>query len=405
MNILLLTSVYPSPIEKGENVTKVVQYFAQEWVKQGHRVLVIHNSHRYPKLVHTLPSIIRQKLTAITNFYIPNWESVQKYEFDDGSVHVCRFPMLKFIPHGDHPKIIIRKQVDRICSVLEDMSFTPDIMMGHWMSPQIQLLSLLKQHYKCRTSLVLHGRGYLNDRRFDCHRYLGNIDALGCRSISEAKYVKETLKLSQLPFVCYSGVPDDYVQKYPYNIQKNSINPSVWKIVYAGRLVKYKNIDKIILALSKIKNKDYILDIIGTGNEEKELRKLVDKLDLHDKVVFHGRLERTKVIEYMHQANVFALISKGEIFGLVYLEAMLASCICIGSLGEGIDGIITDGENGYLVEPGDIEGLKNAFMCIFNLEVNELQRISKAAYGTALGFTDSVVAKKYLENALSYGEK
>ena len=42
------------------------------------------------------------------------------------------------------------------------------------------------------------------------------------------------------------------------------------------------------------------------------------------------------------------MISQGEAFGLVYLEAMARGCITIASRGEGFDGIIKDGINGFL---------------------------------------------------------
>lgn len=60
----------------------------------------------------------------------------------------------------------------------------------------------------------------------------------------------------------------------------------------------------------------------------------------------------------MKKSHCFVMVSKGEILGLVYLEAMASSCVAIGSIGEGIDGIIVDGENGCLCTPADLEALR-----------------------------------------------
>ena len=101
MNILLLTSVYPSPEDKNENVTKVVRYFAQDWAKQGHNVRVIHNAHRYPAPVHLLPKKLKRSLAARISFYIPDLASVKERQYDDGPVKVWRLPIMKYIPHGE----------------------------------------------------------------------------------------------------------------------------------------------------------------------------------------------------------------------------------------------------------------------------------------------------------------
>ena len=51
------------------------------------------------------------------------------------------------------------------------------------------------------------------------------------------------------------------------------------------------------------------------------------------------------------------MISKEETFGLVYLEAMSMGCITIASKNEGMEGIIIDGENGFLCTAGDDDEL------------------------------------------------
>lgn len=56
---------------------------------------------------------------------------------------------------------------------------------------------------------------------------------------------------------------------------------------------------------------------------------------------------------------MFALTSKVETFGIVYIEAMQQGLPCIGTKGQGAEDIITP-ENGLLVEYGDVDALGNA---------------------------------------------
>ena len=102
----------------------------------------------------------------------------------------------------------------------------------------------------------------------------------------------------------------------------------------------------------------------------------------------------------MRDAHVFILISKGEIFGLVYLEAMAATCISVGSIGEGIDGVIEDGVNGLLCEAQNSDALLNRLEWLMNQTPEELNRLANKGYETALDFADSKVAKRYLDDVI-----
>lgn len=399
MNILLLTSVYPAPTDKNGNVTKVVQFFATEWKKQGHNVLVVHNKNRYPVFVHMLPEFIRLKLTRRLSFFIPSLKETKKEIRDDNGIKIYKIPILKLKPHGDYPEYRINHQIKEIETILSTESFKPDIIMGHWMSPQAQLLVKLKEIHKCRTSIVLHGRDYIDDKSFNCIKYLQRIDAIGCRSKADSEYVKETLNLKKKPYVCYSGVPDRVLSEYKYDTEKFSKAINTWKFIYVGRLVAYKNIDIVLKALSKV-SFQYEFDIVGSGNEEKRLVTLARELGISNKVHFHGQLTRYEVIQHMKKAHVLVMVSKGEVFGLVYLEAMAASCISIGSIGEGIDGVIVNNSNGFLCDPGNIDSLEKTINMIVSMNPSRLYSVSENGYKTARDFSDSNVAKMYLNCAM-----
>ena len=94
MNILVLTSVYKD-ISMGnrDGSTPIVNTFAQEWVKLGHKVIVIHNCHCYPNIVHNLPKSIKQNLASKLGFPIPDIDLVAEKNYDDNGVKVYRLPL------------------------------------------------------------------------------------------------------------------------------------------------------------------------------------------------------------------------------------------------------------------------------------------------------------------------
>ena len=125
-------------------------------------------------------------------------------------------------------------------------------------------------------------------------------------------------------------------------------------------LIKTKGIDLNIRAVSKLINiyptiKYYV---IGDGEEYKNLKRLVDDLNLNRNVIFLGRLPHSQVIKYMSsKCDVFVLPSWQEGFGIVYIEAMNSGIPVIGVKGQGIEDVIVDKKNGFLVQPHDLDDL------------------------------------------------
>lgn len=402
MRILLLTSVYKDDsLGNLDESTLIVNYFARDWVKQGHEVVVIHNSHRYPRIVHALPKSIKKKLAARLGFPLPDWAVVCEKEYTDQGVKVYRLPMLKVVPHRGHSDRSAERQTVRITAVLKDKGFVPDVIIGHWASPQMEIISKLKDVYHCRTAVVLHGTGYIREPSFPAAKYLQNIDRIGARSRTQAAKVQDILGLEETPFVCYSGVPDEFLKNYSFDEEKFAQVPRVWRFIYAGRLVRYKAVDKTLRALAKLDDQNYTFDIIGDGGEKENLESLAGELGIADKVTFHGRIPREEVLRHMKDADVFVLISKGEIFGLVYLEAMAATCIAVGSVGEGIDGVINDGENGLLCKAQDEDELALRLNWLMSRTPDELSKLARAGYETSQAFADSKVAERYLNDVMS----
>ena len=378
MRILVLSSVYrDESLGRVDTSTNVVNLFVREWNKQGHEVLVIHNSHCYPKIVHKIPKKVKKMLASKMGFEISDYEAVKEKEFMDYGVKIFRLPIKKFIPHCKPSNNIIEKQVNRIIEILEKENFKPEVITGHWASPQMEIISKLKMKYNCRTAIVLHGVGYIGSSGYRIKDYLKNIDLLGARSLSQSRRLKDILKLEQLPFVCSSGIPDEYIDSYKLNTEKyNDIK--TWRITYVGRLVSYKNIDSTIRALSEIKDINWEFNIVGEGAQYCELEKLARSLNCIERIHFFGHIQRNEVMQILKDTHIFVMISKDEVFGLVYLEAMAASSLVVASRNGGVDGIIVDNENGFLCTE------------------ESLKHIVAKGYERVKDYSDYKVAERYL---------
>lgn len=127
-----------------------------------------------------------------------------------------------------------------------------------------------------------------------------------------------------------------------------------FEIAFAGRLDETKGADVAIRALARVPGARLSLAGDATRSDLDALHSLVDELHLGERVEFLGLRSRGEVLELMRRADVFAMPGRiEEAFGLVYVEAMAAGAVPVGTgLGAAAE-ICRDGENCLLVPPGD----------------------------------------------------
>lgn len=399
MKILVLTSVYPQPDDGNDIVTATVKYFCEKWSNEGHEVIVIHNNSSFPYLFYLIPNKLRSYFSSKLGHNFPNKDSRKEIYHKDNGIKVYRLPMVKCIPHGKFSKMAIDKQINKIEKIIISENFVPDVVVSHWINPQIELVPAIANKYGARSSIVFHGDcSDKNIEKFDLMNNINKFDVVGCRNKSYAEYVKNKLQLNKLPFICYSGIPDDLAEREK-NCKRDFICTS--DFLYVGRLIEYKRIDVIIKALSNVyKNRDFRLHIVGEGAEKESLQKLCKNLGVEKKVIFYGQMSRNDVFELMKKCFSFIMVSENETFGMVYLEAMLAGCVTIASKNGGIDGIIKDNENGFLSTQGDVADLERTLTKIINMKKDLIYKIRNNAILTAVNYSDSNVAKVYLDNVL-----
>lgn len=402
MNILIITQMYSQPDDVGDNKpTKTVNYFAKEWAGMGgHKIKVMHCPSKFPYLYYLVPSSIKDRISGRISTMTPPIESRRYLHRDENGIDVYRIPMLKFYPGQAFSKAQMLKQSNKICNILDNQNFKPDVVIGHFANPSSELVRIIAERYGAKSSIVFHHdcdkAGVVKYRlKENCK----GIRAIGARSITEAHEVQENLGLQELPFICYSGAPNDAVEAVGKICNKHNYENGI-KFIYVGSLIKRKHLDVVIRAFSKVAEEHDTLLVIGGGPEEEYLKGITKKLQLGTKVVFTGRIPREQVLKHMKENHVFTLISDDETYGMVYIEAMLQGCLTIASRKGGFDGIIIDGENGFICEPGDEEELIGIYRRIRSMTVQERNAIGQRAIDLALHYSEREVAEKYLQDVL-----
>jgi glycosyltransferase involved in cell wall biosynthesis len=129
-------------------------------------------------------------------------------------------------------------------------------------------------------------------------------------------------------------------------------------LAFAGRLVPQKSIDVALRALAQTDNVSLVL--AGEGGEAERLRALAQELGLAQRARFLGAQRRATVFELLAAADAALLSSRWENFPHVVVEALAVGTPVISTSVGGVGEIVRDGENGLLVEIGDVDGLAAA---------------------------------------------
>jgi mannosylfructose-phosphate synthase len=98
----------------------------------------------------------------------------------------------------------------------------------------------------------------------------------------------------------------------------------------------------------------------------KRMREVVDHQNLHEKVRIVGYVPDELLATYYRQAELFALPSIFEPFGITALEAMACGKVVVASKFGGIREVISSGENGLLIDPADAGCFADAMMTLLN---------------------------------------
>jgi teichuronic acid biosynthesis glycosyltransferase TuaC len=141
-------------------------------------------------------------------------------------------------------------------------------------------------------------------------------------------------------------------------------------VLSVGNLIPIKGHDLLIRAVASLASEfpAISLEIVGDGPERERLESLAGKLGIAEWVHFFGRQSRQEVAAAMRRCTAFALPSRYEGLGCVYLEAMSTGKPVIGCRGQGIAEVIQHGSNGFLVGPDNEKELTLALAMLLRDE-------------------------------------
>lgn len=386
LNIYFVTSIFPN-YDSNNSIygTTFLYKYAKELVKKNNKVTIIHMSRSYPKFFEIFAKFLSLiGIKKYEKFIIPNYIQNTKYYFFDG-INVYRFRYKKIIPHTILSKTKSKKFSKKIVEIIGKDINKPDVIISDFVDCGLPIVSELKNTINCQLMQIIHKSDNLYLKKRNVQKLLPIINKWLFRSKPQKEELDKYITDYNYDFM-FSGIVSNELSKSP------KFRKKIRNLLFVGKLIKIKGLETIIKAIYECSIKDIRLDVIGSGPNENYYKELVNALGLANKVNFIGQVEHKKVFDYMEKADALVLISH-ETFGMVYVEAMSKACIPIGAYKEGIDGIVLNGNNGFLSHYGDYKELALLLNKICNMDSEQISNISKNAYKTAQKMTDEQLAK------------
>ncbi len=194
-----------------------------------------------------------------------------------------------------------------------------------------------------------------------------------------SKYTKklyqqcDRIAVTSDPFISYlnevNGVPKDRLVYIPQHangdmvdMDLSSEDNGVADFMFAGNLGKGQKIETIVYAAAKLREKSFLVHIVGDGSMKSELEQLTERLHVQDKFIFHGQQSRDKMPEWYRKADALLITLRGNNYVGNTMPGKLQTYMTVGKpIFGAINGaamqVIDEARCGVCVPAEDADGL------------------------------------------------
>ncbi|HWS50188.1 MAG TPA: glycosyltransferase [Microbacterium sp.] len=206
----------------------------------------------------------------------------------------------------------------------------------------------------------------------DARRTLSTVRAVTTPTRRAADFLERTIDIKGvIPVSC--GIDRSHYSPVLGQREKN-------RVIFVGRLTAEKQIDVILRAIAELDPAlEVTFDIVGGGDQRKNLEHLTAELGLSERVTFHGRISDEELRALYSRASVFAIASIAELQSIATMEAMASALPIVAADAVALPHLVHDGENGYLFQPGDVAELSARLRDVLTAEPAEYERMQQAS--------------------------
>ena len=333
MHILLVSSMYPSIKNPVKGIFVHQQALALQMA--GHQVGVIVPQYPHPRRVLNGSFSLRDAIRHSKYEGIPVWN----FLFDP-------------LP-GLHRKITKAITVRVIKKYIAEIG-RPDVIHAHFIFYGGVIASSIRGKLGLPLVITAHASEHFLEKKSRSRSdETGRILAGAQQAISVSQFLAD--RLGELTGFARIKIVPNLVDTSFFTIKMDEKDQTSFTFTAIGNLVPLKRFDNLITAFSSLAKENEIhLNIIGAGPQEKDLRKLVNKLSVEKKISFIGQLNRRQLRDYFWKTDTLVSTSDIETFGVSLIEAMACGVPVLATRSGGPEEIINE-TNGFLIESPDVD--------------------------------------------------
>jgi len=332
MRILVVIYEFP-PVGGGGG--QVARDICHGLVKSGHEVRVL-TAH-----LDDLPR--QEQIDGFQVTRISSWRR-QAYEAD-------LLAMAGFVISGS------------IAGLREIRRWQPDLIHVHFAVPSGPVAWVLSRYSKIPYVLTAHlgdVPGGVPEKTKNWFRWFYPFTPQIWRDASHAIAVSEYTR--QLALKHY---PVD-IQVIPNGVDLNRLDPGEIKvgnppqIIFAGRFVPQKNPLQVVKILADLQDLPWNCVMLGDGVLRKEVEREVRKHNLQERIILTGWLTPDKVTQWFAKSDLLYMPSISEGLPVVGVQGLAMGLAIVASPVGGFVELVSDGENGYLIQPDQPDKTKES---------------------------------------------
>ena len=150
------------------------------------------------------------------------------------------------------------------------------------------------------------------------------------------------------------------------------------RILFVGRVTGEKQIDVLLQAAALLSPElDAQIEIVGGGDQKRNLEHLADTLGIRSRVTFTGYVTDDELRGAYSRATVFAMPSIAELQSIATMEAMASGLPIVAADAMALPHLVHDENNGYLFKPGDAQDLADKLTVVLTASPERLTALKR----------------------------
>ena len=272
------------------------------------------------------------------------------------------------------------------------------IIADHWKS--LELIKTSK-----RKICLIHSKEINHEKRTNLNNrvlsVLNNVDIVVANSeYTKSLAIKTGVDENRIIVINPGVSPVQELNKKSIDKVESLLKHKTPRLITVSRYDKRKNHEKVIMALRNLKQiyPDIIYICVGYGDEEKNIKKLVEELNLKEQVIFFKDITNELKNSLLSQSNIFVMPSiiykkSVEGFGIAYVEAAQYGVPSIGGIDGGAADAIDHKKNGLICDGNNLDEVYSSINSM--LENKKYLEYGKAAKENSAKFNWDKIIEEY----------